>query len=76
MAVRNFYIDADIPGRAEHLKGGPRNSKDGMSIKLYVRELGSITTALDIDCTVDDNLLYIRIINEAGETCYESVYRR
>ena len=76
MAVPNFYIDADIPGRAEHLKGGPRNSKDGMSIKLYVRELGSITTALDIDCTVDDNLLYIRIINEAGETCYESVYRR
>ena len=76
MAVRNFYIDADIPGRAEHLKGGPRNSKDGMFVKLYVREDGSITEALKIDCTVDDNLLYIRIINEAVETCYESVYRR
>ena len=76
MAVRNFYIDADIPGRATRLTGGPRNSKDGMFIKLYVREDGSITEALKIDCTVDNNLLYISIKNEAGETCYESVYRR
>lgn len=76
MAVRNFYIDADIPGRAEHLKGGPRNSKDGMSIKLYVRELGSITTALDIDCTVDNDLLCIRVKDSAGILWYVKTYRR
>ena len=76
MAVRNFYIDADIPGRAEHLKGGPRNSKDGMFVKLYVRDDGGITEALKIDCTVDNDLLHIRVKDQAGETWYDNTYRR
>ena len=76
MAVRNFYIDADIPGRATRLTGGPRNSKDGMFVKLYVRENGSITEALKIDCTVDNDLLHIRVKDQAGETWYDNTYRR
>ena len=76
MAVRNFYIDADIPGRATRLTGGPRNSKDGMFVKLYVREDGSITEALKIDCTVDNDLLHIRVKDQAGETWYDNTYRR
>ena len=76
MAVRNFYIDADIPGRATRLTGGPRNSKDGMFVKLYVRENGSITEALKIDCTVDNELSHIRVKDQAGETWYDNTYRR
>ena len=76
MAVRNFYIDADIPGRATRLTGGPRNSKDGMFVKLYVRENGSIREALKIDCTVDNDLLHIRVKDQAGETWYDNTYRR
>ena len=50
MAVRNFWIDADIDGRQTELSGGPRGRVDGMSIEIYQRDNGSIANCLKIVC--------------------------
>lgn len=48
VAVRPFYMTADIEGRRTELTGGPR-SKDGtMEIKIQQRNKGEIETAFDI----------------------------
>lgn len=50
MAVRNFWIDADIDGRQTELSGGPRAKDGGMSVIIKQRDAGEITTALRIRC--------------------------
>ena len=48
MAVRNFYIDADIDGRKTPLTGGPRNKEGGFTLNLTIRKEGSITKGIVI----------------------------
>lgn len=50
MAVRNFWIEADIDGRATMLAGGPRGKRDGMDVTIYQRDDGSIKTAVKVFC--------------------------
>ena len=38
MAVRNFYVEADIEGRETMLGGGPRNKEGGMTTNIYQRD--------------------------------------
>ncbi len=45
MAVRNWWIEADIDGRKTSLSGGPRNREGGFSLRIYQRDNGSIMTA-------------------------------
>jgi len=52
MALRNFWVEADIDGRKTKLAGGPRSKDGGMSIRLYQRCDGAKRTVLDIDCYV------------------------
>ena len=63
MAVRNFYIEADIDGYKTLLKGGPRGKSDGMTVTLYQRNKGEIVTALKIECYEKDGKLYSEIKN-------------
>ena len=44
MAVRPFYINADIKGRKTDLAGGTRNSDGYHDITIYQRDNGSITS--------------------------------
>jgi hypothetical protein len=48
MAVRNFYIDADIDGRRTGLSGGPASKTGGLSATILVRHAGSILRAVQI----------------------------
>lgn len=50
MAVRNFWIEADVDGRNTNLAGGPRAKDGGMVVTLKQRELGCITTPVRIEC--------------------------
>lgn len=50
MAVRNFWIDADIDGRKTMLSGGPRAKDGGMLVNIYQRDDGGIHRALRIEC--------------------------
>ena len=48
MAVRNFWVEADIDGRQTMLSGGPRAKNGGMDVTIYQRDEGSIKTAVRI----------------------------
>ena len=50
MAIRNFWVTANIDGRGTKLAGGPRSKDGGMDITLYQRDNGCIETALRIRC--------------------------
>lgn len=61
MAVRNFWIEAEVDGRSTKLKGGPQGKFGGMVIKLYQRKDGEIALAARIDCTSDGQTLFTEI---------------
>ena len=44
MAVRPFYIDADIDGRKTPLAGGTKKKDGDHTISIYQRDNGAITT--------------------------------
>lgn len=48
MAVRNFYVEADIEGRETMLGGGPRNKEGGMTTNIYQRDDGGIVQVLKV----------------------------
>lgn len=50
MAVRNFYIEADIDGRQTILSGGPARKDGGMRITITQRDDGAIRRAFTIAC--------------------------
>ena len=67
MAVRNFYVEANIDGRSTKLAGGPA-AKDGeMVINLYQRDKGEIVTAFKLLCKERDGNLVTSIINNSGK---------
>jgi len=48
MAVRNFWIEADIDGRTTTLTGGPRSKDGGFSLDIFIRDEGASTKAITI----------------------------
>lgn len=54
--VRNFWIDANIDGRASTLSGGPKSSGGGMRLSILQRERGSISErGITVGCQVHDD---------------------
>ena len=62
MAVRNFWIDADIDGRQTMLSGGPRSKDDGMRINIFQRDNGGIEEAMRIRCWECDGKLVTEVM--------------
>ena len=50
MAVRNFWVEADVDGYQTMLDGGPRRKDGGMDVTIYQRDDGCIKTAIRICC--------------------------
>lgn len=67
MAVRNFWVDADIDGRETVLSGGPRAKDGGMSVIVKQRDEGSIVTVLRISCYEVDGDLITEVTNKDGK---------
>lgn len=63
MAVRNFWVDANIDGRKTELSGGPASKEGGMRITIKQREEGSIVTALRVYCYEVDGELVTDVFN-------------
>jgi len=62
MAVRNFWIKADIDGRKTMMEGGPVRKDGGFSMTIFMRGEGGITKPLEIEgmATKDGRLdLYV-----------------
>lgn len=58
MAIRNFYIDAQIDGRQTKLSGGPARKDGGLFLALYQRNHGGIDTAATIRCFEENGQLF------------------
>lgn len=71
MAVRNFWIDADIDGRQTELSGGPRAKDGGMSVIIKQRDAGAITTALRISCRECDGKLLTEVYDVNHKLLFE-----
>lgn len=62
MAVRNFWVNAEIDGQKTELSGGPRSKDGGMFINLNMRVNGRPVSVLHVTCAVnDDGTLRARI---------------
>lgn len=48
MAIRPFYMSANIDGRSSNLSGGPKNKNGRQDITIYQRDNGSIVTAFRV----------------------------
>lgn len=66
MAVRNFWIDVDVDGRATTLSGGPRAKDGGMAGVVKQRNNGGIDVAFRFDCAEVDGRLVTRIFDRNG----------
>lgn len=76
MAVRNFYLSADIDGRETDLNGGPRAKDGGMCVQLYQRDEGGIEIAFRIRCIERDGMLISRVYDRVGNEVAEFVTKR
>lgn len=75
MAVRNFYVEANIDGRATKLAGGPA-AKDGeMVIHLYQRDHGETVEAFSIVCRERNGELTSTVICKADEAMEPMQYQ-
>lgn len=77
MAVRPFYLDANIEGRQTNCSGGPRRKDGNMFINITQRNEGNIETAIKIECSSfeeDGNLmLESHVYDDKGELVYSKV---
>lgn len=64
MAVRNFYVEANIDGRQTTLGGGPASKTGEMTVRLYQRDDGAITDALLIECKERDGVLVTEVYDK------------
>lgn len=61
MALRNFWVTADIEGRETNLEGGPRSKDGGMCVTILQRDNGSKATAVKVNCWESGGELFSRV---------------
>ena len=76
MAVRNFYVEANIDGRETTLGGGPRNKEGEMIVRIYQRDEGAITEVLKIDCDERDGTLITRVFDKDNKLLFTHTTKR
>ena len=54
MAIRNFWMEANVDGRDTAITGGTKSKDGGMSIKIHIRNKGGSQRALTIYCMVNN----------------------
>jgi hypothetical protein len=50
MAIRNYWIDANIDGRKTRLTGGPRRKDGGFDLRIKIRNDGGISDGMLVVC--------------------------
>lgn len=76
MAVRNFYVEANIDGRQTTLGGGPKAKTGEMSVRLYQRDEGEITDALLIECREKDGVLLTKVYDKNHNLVFTNETKR
>jgi hypothetical protein len=49
MAIKNFWIEAEIDGRKTKWKGGPVRPNGGFRLTVYMRDAGALTKPLTVE---------------------------
>lgn len=57
MALRNFWVTANIDGRETLLEGGPRAKDGGLTVKVLQRDDGEKKEVVKVRCWERDGLL-------------------
>lgn len=70
MAVRNFWIDADVDGRETMLSGGPRAKDGGMTIRVKQRSNGCIANSINVVCNEYNGILTTTVYDKDGKVVY------
>ena len=73
MAVRNFWVEADIDGRQTMLSGGPRSKDGGMDVTVYQRDEGQIKTAVEIKCFISRKTGKLVTVVAKNERCVAKI---
>ena len=70
MAVRNFWVEADVDGRRTNVAGGPAAKNGGMDVTLYVRDQGAIHTAVQLYCRAfyDELIIDVNVEGKSIQT--------
>lgn len=76
MAMRNFYIEADIEGRSSTLTGGPACKDGGMAVTIRQRDEGNSVVAFRINCTERDGELTTFVFDNEGNKVAEFKTKR
>lgn len=74
MITRNFWLEADIDGRATRLQGGPAGTDGGFTATVYVRCEDIVVTTAHVAGTVSaDGKLELRVTPEPGDALPDGV---
>ena len=74
MAVRNFWVEADIDGYNSTPAGGPRRKDGGMEVNVYQRKDGGIETAVRIISRAIGDKLFTEVYSGGEQVCcFETV---
>lgn len=76
MAVRNFWIEANIDGRETVLKGGPASKRGGLYLTIKQRSEGGITTAYKIRCSECNGELCTYVEDNEGKEVARNITLR
>lgn len=76
MAVRNFYVEANIDGRQTTLGGGPASKTGEMTVRLYQRDDGAITDALLIECEEHFGYLITKVFDKNHNLIFTNETKR
>ncbi len=77
MAVRNWWISANVDGKQEPLESGPRAKDGGFDMTIYQRNEGGIVTALYVSgYALSDGKLRLEVDDGDKHAIYERVTER
>lgn len=68
MAIRNFWVEADIDGRSTTLAGGPRSRTGGFELTVKVRDAGAIKVAAEVRGYANDDGKLTLVFQVHGRT--------
>lgn len=75
MAVRNFYVQAKVDGRASTLGAGPQSKTGGMTVEIFQRNHGEIEEAVTIKC-VEKNGQLRTCVYKNGDCIFTHITER
>jgi hypothetical protein len=76
MAVRNFWINANIDGRETNLEGGPRAKEDGFTLVIKQRDNGNITIGARVNGYYDNGELVLEVVDAEGNVVLTNKTKR